>query len=355
MQGLFWRPASSAKVSVGSEVEMAIDDVTDPVAVRRALEEFRALGQPGFLEKYGFGSSRGWMLRGEDGHEYDAKAVLGAAHGFQHPARGPLTADQFHGGEPTARRLRAMGFTVTEPSATRNPVWSRDELILALDLYVRHRPTFPDDRHPDVIELSGLLNRVAALSGVSRVANFRNPNGVAMKLQNFRRLDPDQHGKGLSGGGRGEEAVWSAFFHNHNRLRDTATAIRAAVSGPSTLELSNEPEEGEEAEEGCVLTRLHRYRERDRGIVARRKSQALRQHGALRCEACGFDFSHQYGKRGAGFIECHHTKPVSSLIAGERTKLQDLALLCANCHRIIHVSRPWLSLDQLRGLILARY
>ena len=52
---------------------MAIDDITDPGAVRRAVDEFHELGQGGFLDKYAFGASRGWMLRTDDGREYDAK------------------------------------------------------------------------------------------------------------------------------------------------------------------------------------------------------------------------------------------------------------------------------------------
>jgi 5-methylcytosine-specific restriction protein A len=47
-----------------------------------------------------------------------------------------------------------------------------------------------------------------------------------------------------------------------------------------------------------VLTRLHRIRERDRRIVERRKARALREHGALQCEACRFDFGTRYGERG---------------------------------------------------------
>ena len=39
---------------------MALDDITDPQAVRNAIEEFRAIGQARFLEKYSFGPSRGW-------------------------------------------------------------------------------------------------------------------------------------------------------------------------------------------------------------------------------------------------------------------------------------------------------
>ena len=103
--------------------------------------------------------------------------------------------------------------------------------------------------------------------------------------------------------------------------------------------------------EGAVLTRLHRFRERDRGIVERRKAKVLKEAGTLACEACGFDFRKVYGPRGDGFIECHHTQPVSALKSGEKTKIADLALLCANCHRMIHVTRPWLTVEELKSVL----
>jgi len=59
----------------------------------------------------------------------------------------------------------------------------------------------------------------------------------------------------------------------------------------------------------------------------------------------------EYGDHGDGFIECHHTKPVSELQVGEKTKLSDLALVCSNCHRMIHRKRPWLSVDGIRTLL----
>lgn len=333
---------------------MPFDDVTDPSAVRQALDEFKALGQAQFLKKYGFGASRGWMIQDDDGRQYDAKAVLGAAHRYQHPDLGPIPQSDFHGGAPTARKLRALGFTVTEPTAAaRNPVWSRDELILALDLYVRHRPKFPDDKHPDVLALSRLLNRLAAITDAGGNRDFRNANGVSMKLQNFRRLDPTQEGKGLPGGGKGEKDVWAVFADDPKRLQATAAAIRGSVSALEDGSTQDQ-DDGEEAEEGRVLTRLHRTRERDRKIVERRKAKALREHGTLHCEACGFDFAVRYGERGSGFIECHHIKPVSGLLPGEKTKLEELVLLCANCHRMVHARRPWISLDELKLALEAR-
>ncbi len=288
-------------------------------------------------------------LRDGDGQVYDAKAILGAAHGYQHSALGPLPQSEFHGGLPTARKLRDLGFAVDEPTvARRNPVWSRDELILALDLYMRHRLAFPDDKHPEVVALSQFLNRLGAAMGTAGGKRFRNANGVAMKLQNFRRFDPTQEGKGLPGGGKGEEEVWAVFAHDAKRLRSAAEGIRATVLVLEDAPEQELEEEGEEAEEGRVLTRLHRTRERDRKIVERRKAKALRDHGSLHCEACGFDFAIRYGKRGNGFIECHHTKPVSTLLPGDKTKLEELVLLCANCHRIVHIRRPWMSIDELK-------
>jgi 5-methylcytosine-specific restriction enzyme A len=75
----------------------------------------------------------------------------------------------------------------------------------------------------------------------------------------------------------------------------------------------------------------------------------LRLMGALACEICGFDFEATYGERGTGFIEVHHGVPLHLLKPGTKTKLDDLHLLCANCHRMIHYRRPWLTVGQLKG------
>lgn len=328
---------------------MALADVTSPDAIRQAISEFRSLGQSAFLEKYGFGTSRGWLLVDDDGREYDAKAIAGAAHGYQYPETGPLHWQEFHGGEATARKLRDLGFKVVEPEP-RNPPWTRDELILALDLYLRHRPNFPGPKHPEVVELSRLLNRLPLRSVAN--ARFRNTNGVAMKLQNFRRFDPSESGRGLLSGGKQEAEVWRLFAGDPTRLARTAAAIRAGISEleePGDLEV----DDGEWAEEGATLTRLHRLRERNRTIVAKRKAKALQEHGILSCQACGFSFGRLYGERGQDYIECHHIKPVSELQSGEKTRLRDLALLCANCHRMVHLARPWMTVEELKGLIRA--
>jgi 5-methylcytosine-specific restriction protein A len=205
------------------------------------------------------------------------------------------------------------------------------------------------------MELSRLLNRMAHVLGVETALDFRNPNSVYMKMMNFRRFDPTYTGQGrvgLTRGNKDEEVVWNEFRADKSRLQSVASAIRAAVDHDSE-ELSHFPadEEGIEAPEGRVLTRLHRVRERNRKLVEDRKARALKLNGKLVCEVCEFDFGKRYGERGNGFIEAHHTQPLATLAENSKTKLADLALVCANCHRMIHALKPWFSIEELRAVL----
>jgi 5-methylcytosine-specific restriction protein A len=229
----------------------------------------------------------------------------------------------------------------------RNPSWTRDELILALDLYFREPSARGSKSHPAVHKLSDLLNRLPIHTGDNRHEKFRNPNGVGMKLGNFLRYDPEYGGAGLSRGNRLEGDVWNEFAHDRDRLRKVASAIgEFALAPPEDFE-TVDSDEIEEAYEGGLLTRVHRVRERQPALVKAKKDRVLREWGKLGCEACGFDFETVYGPLGAGFAECHHTKPLSDLKPSQKTRLVDLAILCANCHRMIHRRRPWLSVQEL--------
>jgi predicted HNH restriction endonuclease len=179
-----------------------------------------------------------------------------------------------------------------------------------------------------------------------------------MKMMNFRRFDPqftaDGH-VGLTRGNKDEAIVWSEFFHAPEKLKAVVAAIRVTLdqSGNDEVGAPDDEEGIEEAAEGTLLTRLHRTRERSRKLVDQRKKSALKTHGRLFCEACDFDFSQSYGTDAGHIIDCHHTKPVHTLTEGAKTRLEDLALLCANCHRVVHSFRPWLTIEQLRERLAA--
>jgi 5-methylcytosine-specific restriction enzyme A len=237
----------------------------------------------------------------------------------------------------------------------RNPSWMRDELILALDLYVRSKGNPPGKSSAEIKELSAVLNQLTGAVSKTR-PKYRNANGVYMKLMNFRRFDPmflAQGKSGLTRGNKLEESVWKEFASDPKRLAQTAAAIKA------DLEVSPHDEDDldngiEEAEEGRRLTRAHLVRERSRKLVKAKKAACLKATGALRCEACEFEFKDKYGERGQGFIEVHHGLPLYQLKPGTKTRLEDLHVLCANCHRMIHAKRPWLTLDDLKECLITK-
>jgi hypothetical protein len=81
---------------------------------------------------------------------------------------------------------------------------------------------------------------------------------------------------------------------------------------------------------------LHFRIERSRQLVLRKKASVLKRTGHLACECCGFDFADAYGPRGKGLCECHHVQPLHTLLQETVSSLEDLAIVCANCHRMLH-------------------
>lgn len=103
--------------------------------------------------------------------------------------------------------------------------------------------------------------------------------------------------------------------------------------------------------EGKQKLKTHICRERNQKVIQIAKDRFKEKHGHLYCEACGFDFYKKYGKIGEDYIEGHHTIPVSELKEDDKTKPEDIILLCSYCHKMIHRKRPWLKKEELKELI----
>jgi len=97
--------------------------------------------------------------------------------------------------------IRKFGLQVTNPyveassrqskqKGNTNPPWNRDELILALELYLRNPASPPAKSSVEVEGLSSVLNELGQRLGSTANDKFRNANGVYMKMMNFRRFDP---------------------------------------------------------------------------------------------------------------------------------------------------------------------
>ena len=234
----------------------------------------------------------------------------------------------------------------------RNPPWDYDEIIIALDVYMKHRPKIPEKDSQEISELSQTLRSLALRLGNHVSDDYRNVNGVYMKLMNFKALDPEYQGKGLASASKKDKEVFEAYGSDGTSLAEAALAIREGIKSTEMIPTVDEPEDITfEAVEGKLLVRTHRTRERNAAIIKKKKEAAYNATGRLVCEACGFDFKVRYGERGDGFIECHHTLPVSQLKPGQKTKLSELALLCSNCHRMVHRGKHWLSINELKALL----
>lgn len=118
-------------------------------------------------------------------------------------------------------------------NAQRNPAWVREELILALEAYVRWDGNPPGKLSPGLQDLSADIGAFRRGLGTRGDAKLRNVNGVYMKLMNFRRFDPrfQSEGKvGLTRGNRLEEVVWSEFSSDRVRLERAAQEIKAGMN-----------------------------------------------------------------------------------------------------------------------------
>ena len=116
----------------------------------------------------------------------------------------------------------------------RNRPWSKEELILALDLYFKIGPK--GKTHPDVINLSETLNRLSDASTEGDPDKFRNPSGVGLKLSNFARWDGNYSGKGMTHGNKLEPIVWDEFNNNRNKSETTVVLIESSLSYNPVLE-----------------------------------------------------------------------------------------------------------------------
>ncbi|GEM_PF-767616 len=140
----------------------------------------------------------------------------------------------------------------------------------------------------------------------------------------------------------------------HKRLLDPvpwAVASYDIVSGDGILERGliptipkeeyfNIEQNDIELPEGALKERLTKHRKRESALRRRKIHDVLnKNNGRLICEVknCGFDFIKVYGALGEGYAQVHHIIPLSESPAeGRKTSLNDLAIVCANCHVMIH-------------------
>lgn len=124
----------------------------------------------------------------------------------------------------------------------QNPVWTREELIVAFNLYCTLTFTRINASNKAVKELAEIIGR--------------SNNAVAIKLANFARLDPALQARnvaGMSHGGHGEELIWEEFNSDWNKLAYESELLKANFKGvrieeSAQIETNDLPRIGKERE-----------------------------------------------------------------------------------------------------------
>lgn len=230
-----------------------------------------------------------------------------------------------------------------------NPIWSTEEVILALDLYFKAGRAL-DGSEPRVIELSELLRSFPYHAKAAKKSSFRNADGVAFKLGNLHNLAT---GKGFSKVSKTDRKVWQDFGDDPGRVALVAEVIREGLLDLRVISLEVDREE--EFAEGRLVTARHLHRERSPQL--RHQLLELRkQVASLRCELCECSAHPNFSEFSDAMFEAHHQMPLE--LGMRKTRVADLALLCANCHRIVHrvmrTYRKWLSVDDVKLILSER-
>lgn len=173
--------------------------------------------------------------------------------------------------------------------------WTREEAILAMDLYItvgapEGRP-IPGQHSAEIGQLSDLLKKLSAYPLVRQGEKYRNPNGVYLKLMNLRAIQADG-ARGMNAYSQLDAAVWREHVDDLPRLHAEAAAIRVRLQDGEIRPAQTRPEmedteieeqhteifvvspsgetrQAERAEQKLVL-RYHDYMAA-KGIVVRRK------------------------------------------------------------------------------------
>jgi len=83
-------------------------------------------------------------------------------------------------------------------------LWTRDEFIVAFNLYLTIEYKKISDQNPDVIKLAKLINR--------------SPGSISIRLANFASVDPRRGKGGMKNGGKSIQSIWDEFYENREEL-----------------------------------------------------------------------------------------------------------------------------------------
>ena len=121
---------------------------------------------------------------------------------------------------------------------------------------------------------------------------------------------------------------------------DRLQVLENKINGTRKTIKSKEAMEGERYKAEAM------FRKRSRALIDAKKAKSNGH-----CEICDLSFKKQYGLTDRDCLIAHHIDPISERSKASKTTLDDIALLCPNCHAVIHAFDEPLSIDNMKQKI----
>lgn len=206
--------------------------------------------------------------------------------------------------------------------------FTRDEVILALDVMYFSKSKSLTANAPEIKELSYLLNQLPIHPELNDREGFRSPLGIAQQLRIFRLSM--KNGEKSPQIGKPFFEVFFDFENDMTALHKIAQSIRrnqVFFSGPlGSIEEESFPE-------GALLGRLHLNMERKASLNTELSGE---------CEVCHFKPELQY-KACGNLLQRHLIVPMEELDGTKKYNDENFLTVCPTCHAALHRYRPWLT------------
>lgn len=356
-----------------------------------SIAEFDQLGRSKFLKKYGFGRAQSYFLVYK-GKQYDSKAIVGAAHGYQFGA--PLKPDDFSGGEKTvAKKLKELGYKVIDNKTTKSlssikdlapgsEIDNRDLMKLfqvgmmggmrrsniKRHLVLISDPTkglYQDRWCGNILHYTG-MGKKGDQEFKSQNRTLRGSKALGLTVYLFEVLIKTKytyHGE--------VELVQNPYkevqFDESSELRKVIMfPLRLTAKGYDPLPQQSDVLSIEKLRQKALsklsLNKLRKRAKLSPKIPPRRQVKAdqivrndyvvayVKAAAKGKCDLCSQKAPFK-NKDNLPFLECHHVKPLAK--GGEDTYSNAVAL-CPNCHRKMHALNLSKDKKRLQTRILRR-
>ncbi len=222
------------------------------------------------------------------------------------------------------------------------------ELNMTSPYVLKAKPYAENSKGMEPMKVNGIqrrLNKLAEVTGFSLSGTDLFRSGI----MDMMKEKEDETGESWTCASVGK------FLKENNLKGQSYEIYRTYKSKYANLidsnSVDNINEYDEEFEEGNEKLITHTMRERNPKVIKEAKTRYKKKKGKLICQICKFDFEYRYGEIGVDYIEGHHIIPISELREGAKTKVEDIALVCSNCHSMLHKGNKWLRVDELKKLV----